>query len=156
MRINVANDFAQPIFQPPLQIHILLGMHRGENAGFEMPKVHFCRTNPRLALLWHGWSTVAEELLPPKQLCNPEKAISIAGARTDAISRVKALIQVSQDFLRARLSFPWTSFQVFSVGEYLSFILTPTCKLKLTSFPGGGADVGPARQVLRTLATVQP
>lgn len=113
MRINVANDFVQPIFQPPLQIHILLGMHRGENAGFEMPKVHFCRTNPRLALLWHGWSTVAEELLPPKQLCNPEKAISIAGAmrRTDAISRVKALIQVSQDFLRARLFFLGQAFK---------------------------------------------
>lgn len=117
MRINVANDFAQPIFQSPLQIHIVLRMHRGENTGFEMPKAHFCRTDPRLASLWHGWSTVAEELLPPKQLCNSAKEISVAGTRTDEISEVKALKQVSLNFLRVSLSFPWARFQAFSVGE---------------------------------------
>lgn len=117
MRINVANDFAQPIFQSPLQIHIMLGMHRGKNNGFEMPKVHFCRTNPRLASLLHGWSTVTEKLLSPKQLCNSEKAIFTAGSRTDEISRVKALKHVSLSFLRDSLSFLWASFQIFSGGE---------------------------------------
>lgn len=117
MRINVANDFAQPIFQSPLQIHIMLGTHREENTGFEIPKVHFCRTNPRLASLWHGWNSVEEELLPPKQLCNSEKEISIAGTRTDEISGVNTLKHVSLNSLRVSLSFPRASFQVFSVGE---------------------------------------
>lgn len=90
MRINVANDFAQPIFQSLLQIHIMLGLPRGENTGFEMPKVHLCWTNPRLSL-WHGWSLAAAELLPQKQLWNPEKAISTAGERTDESSEVRAL-----------------------------------------------------------------
>lgn len=67
MRINVANDFAQPIFQSPLQIHIMLGLQEGENAGLKMQKMFFCRTNPRLLVPWHSQSTVAEELLPPKQ-----------------------------------------------------------------------------------------
>jgi len=117
MRINVANDFAQHIFQSPLQIPVMLGTQRGGNTGLEMSKVHFCRANPRLALLWQGWSTVAEELLPLQQLCNPQKAISVAGTRTDEISEVKALQHVSLNFLRVNLSFPCASFQVFSVGE---------------------------------------
>lgn len=70
MRINVANDFAQPIFQSPLQIHIMLGLHRGENTGLKKQKMCFCRTNPRPLLPWDGQSTVAEELLPPKQTWN--------------------------------------------------------------------------------------
>lgn len=97
MRINVSNDFAQPIFQSPLQIHIMLGLQRGENTGFEMPKVHFCWTNPRLSL-WHSWSLVAVELLSPKQLRNPEKAISTVGVRTDESSKVRALKHLSLNF----------------------------------------------------------
>lgn len=98
MRINVANDFAQPIFQSLLQIHIMLRLQRGENTGFEMPKVHLCWTNPRLSL-WHGWSLAAAELLLQKQLWNPEKAISTAGERTDESSEVRALKHVSLNFL---------------------------------------------------------
>lgn len=82
----------------------MLGMHTAENTGFEMPKGHFCRTNSRLALLWHGWSTVVVELFPPKQLCNSEKAISLAGTRADEISEVKVLKHISLNFLRVSLS----------------------------------------------------
>lgn len=57
MRINVANDFAQPISQSPLQMHIRLGMSVEKNTTFETPKVHFCGTNPR-----HGWPSWKLEL----------------------------------------------------------------------------------------------
>lgn len=48
---------------------------------------------------------LAEEQLPPKYLCNSEKAISVAGTRTDEISKVKVLKHVSLNFLSVSLSF---------------------------------------------------
>lgn len=115
MRINVANDFAQPISQSPLQMHIRLGMSVEKNTTFEMPKVHFCRTNPRHG--WPTWSSVQLELPLPKKVCNSEKAISIAGTRNDEISRVKALKDVSLNFVGVLHSSPWATFHVFAVVE---------------------------------------
>lgn len=115
MRINVANDFARPIFQSPLQMHIMLGTSVEENTTFEMPKVHFCGTNPRHAC--PTWSAVQLELPLPKKVCNSEKAISIAGTRKDEISRLKALKDISLNFLGVLLSSPWATFQVFAVVE---------------------------------------
>lgn len=87
MRINVANHFAQPIFQPPLQMHVTLGMSIKENTAVEMPKAAMQdKSQSGLAHLEPG----EPELLRPKKPHNPKKEISIASMRKDELSGVKA------------------------------------------------------------------
>lgn len=130
MRINVANVFAQPIFQSPLQIHIMLKWHRGENTGPKMWEMCFCRTNPRPLFPWHVHSTVAE-LLPPKQIWNSEKAIPIAGTRTDEISEVRTLRYVSLNFQSVFLFLG----QDFMFSLLISNSLFFSFNLQVKSFP---------------------